>query len=332
MKTKVNINIVLPIALSLMLPGIGFLMLPNVNAFFRSGGLLVENFGIFGPWLLSSVYLYTLWYLMWFTWRLVEAYRLWWYVFIPVAFIGISFTVAYFLVFQFLEGFRWYSTLRMVPPVSLFIAIQYALRAQQDVARLQLEKEQIQTENYRVQLAALQAKVDPHFLFNSLNTLRSMVRQQHANSEKFIISLSDFFRYTLKHSEESSLRLSDELAVLEAYLFVMQSRHGAAVDVQLHIDPELHQFQLPTLALQIVVENCFKHNSMSSKRPLHIEISSTEDYYIAVRNNVQPKMGEQEPSGFGLDLLRKRYALLKVERGVVVEQSDTQFRVKLKLF
>ena len=71
---------------------------------------------------------------------------------------------------------------------------------------------------------------------------------------------------------------------------------------------------------------------MSSKRPLRIEISSSEDYYIAVRNNVQPKMGEQEPSGFGLDLLRKRYALLKVERGVVVEQSDTQFCVKLKLF
>ena len=92
-----------------------------------------------------------------------------------------------------------------------------------------------------------------------------MVRQQHTNSEQFVMSLSQFYRQTLKHNEDTTLPLSEEIDVLESYLFLMKSRHGDAVFVSLQIDPALFSLHLPTLALQAVAENCFKHNSMTSK-------------------------------------------------------------------
>ncbi|MCB9080446.1 MAG: histidine kinase [Lewinellaceae bacterium] len=194
-----------------------------------------------------------------------------------------------------------------------------------------MEKEKILTESYRAQLKALQAKIDPHFLFNSLNTLQSMVRHQHTNSEQFIICLADFYRHTLKHTEDTTLPLSDELAVLRSYLFLMESRNEGAVRIAWQIDPALQSFHLPTLSLQVAVENCFKHNSLSPKLPLQIEISSTDDHYIKISNNIQPKIGEMDASGYGLVLLKKRYELMGIQKGLVLEKTPHQFCVKLKL-
>ena len=229
------------------------------------------------------------------------------------------------------EDFNWFSLVRFALISALFLLIQYALKAEQKLARLRLEKEQIQSENYRVQLKALRGQVDPHFLFNSLNTLRSMVRQQNANAEKFVMSLSDFYRQTLRHNENTTLPLSEELQVLESYLFVMKSRNEDAILVHIDIDAALMESHIPTLALQVVVENCFKHNSMTSIMPLHIDIENVGNDYIAVTNNLQPKIGETELSGKGLELLRKRYKLMDVDQGIVIEHTPERFSVKLKL-
>jgi LytS/YehU family sensor histidine kinase len=229
------------------------------------------------------------------------------------------------------EYFRWFTLVRFALLSALFLLIQYALKAEQKLARLRLEKEQIQSENYRVQLKALRGQVDPHFLFNSLNTLRSMVRQQNANSEKFVMSLSDFYRQTLRHNKNTTLPLAEELQVLESYLFVMKSRNEDAILVHIDIDADLMDSHLPTLALQVVAENCFKHNSMTSILPLHIDIENIGEDYIRITNNLQPKIGETNPSGMGLDLLRKRYELMDVAQGIVIEHTPERFSVQLKL-
>ncbi len=320
---KTNINVILPIALSVLLPGLSF--------YTNSGWLIPERLGFFGSWFIASISLYILWYLLWFLWGLTSGFKQWWSLLLPAAFVGLIFGILYLLIFKDAEDLKWYFVLRITLAAILFLAIQYALKAQQNISRLQLEKEQIQKENYRVQLKALQAKIDPHFLFNSLNTLRSMVRQQHTNSEQFIMSLSDFYRQTLNHNEDTILPLSEELEVLHSYLFLMKNRNEKAVSVSVDIDDSLRQFHLPTLALQGVVENCFKHNSMTTKRPLHIEINNTDDYYIVVSNNIQPKIGDKNSSGYGLELLRKRYELMNVQQGVIIEQAPNQFTVKLKL-
>jgi LytS/YehU family sensor histidine kinase len=111
----------------------------------------------------------------------------------------------------------------------------------------------------------------------------------------------------------------------------MKSRNEEAVLVELEVNEALLSYQLPTLALQLVVENCFKHNSMTSKKPLRIAIKGLENLYIQVCNNIQPKLGESETSGKGLELLRKRYELMDIEDGIIVKETKEQFCVKLKL-
>ena len=111
----------------------------------------------------------------------------------------------------------------------------------------------------------------------------------------------------------------------------MKSRNEEAVKIDIRMEHDYLSMELPTLALQVVVENCFKHNSMTSRMPLHIEIGTTDDHYITIKNNVQPKIGIKGDSGLGLELLRKRYELMKEEKGILVEQTPETFTVKLKL-
>ena len=94
------------------------------------------------------------------------------------------------------------ATFRTIVPSILFLSIQFALYAQLNIPQLLLEKEQLQTENYRVKLMALRAQIDPHFLFNSMNTLRSLIRQKNDKAEQFVMSLADFYRHTLKHDDQ----------------------------------------------------------------------------------------------------------------------------------
>ncbi|MEL6624840.1 MAG: histidine kinase [Bacteroidota bacterium] len=320
---KSKINIFLPIILSLILPGLSFYSKPDV--------ILPNHFGIIGNWVGASIFLYALWHLIWLSWRFQSKQQIGIRIGFFVMFIGLH--MIFFFIFSMgdVESVKGYSFARILLGSLLFLTIQYALRTEQTFSRLQLEKEQVQTENYRVQLKALRTQVDPHFLFNSLNTLRSMVRQQHTNSEQFIMSLSDFYRQTLKHNENTNLKLSEELDVLKSYLFLMKSRNEEAVKIDIRIDHDYLSMQLPTLALQVVVENCFKHNSMTSRMPLYIEIETTKDCYINIKNNIQPKIGAKGDSGLGLELLRKRYELMKENNGILVEQTPETFTVKLKL-
>jgi len=315
---RIKIDTILPITIAILLP--------VSSLFLRSDLALTSNFKFFINWFSAAIFLYVMWYLLLFFSRIQGRFKGMLLVFcIYLLFIfGMS---VVFLDFDF-------KPVRIVRGgfiLAIMVVIQYALQAQQDIANLMLEKEQIQTENYKAQLKALHIKIDPHFLFNSLNTLRSMVRQQHVNSEKFIISLSDLYRQTLKYNENTTIQLSEELTVLESYLFLMQNRNEEAIKVQLSVDESLLDFDLPTLALQVVVENCFKHNSMTSKMPLHIGIKNTDDLYIEVSNNIQPKIGETESTGYGLYTLKKRYALLNIQQGVIIEETSDNFKVKLKL-
>jgi LytS/YehU family sensor histidine kinase len=271
--------------------------------------------------------------MLWQLWGINKPiYRAILFVLSVAACVGISHTL--FLLFSNNDGgtvFRAQSTARLVVASIIFLIIQYALKTQENISRLLIEKEQIQKENYRVQLKALRKTVDPHFLFNSLNTLRSMVRQQHENAETFVMSLSDFYRQVLKYNENQSLSLKEELTVLESYLFLMKSRNEKAVSLTINVDEAFHGLHLPSLALQVVVENCFKHNAMTAKMPLRIEVNSTEEGYIQVTNNLQPKIEEDTSSGFGLDNLRKRYELMGASEGVIVNKCKTHFKVLLRL-
>ncbi len=323
---KRKINFIFPFVLALLIAGLRFYAFETHE---QSDAPFEVTF--YTIWVIPVFVIHNLWYLIWLLWDIQREYRNWQYLLKLIFFAAGSVGVLIWNTLTQFEQFDFFSLVRTSLGAVLFLAIQYRLKTQGNIARLQVEKEQIQSESYKAQLQVLHAKIDPHFLFNSLNTLRSMVRQKHDHAEQFILSLSDFYRQSLRYSEEIKLSVSKELKVLEAYLFLMKKRNEEAVLVNINIDPNFHSYSLPTLALQIVVENCFKHNSMTSSMPLHIEIIHIGNGYIQVQNNVQPKLGMVESTGNGLDLLIKRYQLLGIDDGVLVDRSAEKFIVQLKL-
>ena len=272
-----------------------------------------------------------LWHLLWFIWETKHGINRKRSLIILILFMGA--TIIFYQVFlKTSSGLNWHVvTFRFLLSIILILIVQFALKAQGNISRLHLEKERLQTENYKAQLIALQSQVNPHFLFNALNTLRSMVRHQDANSEEFVMSLSNFFRQTLKHNKNTLITLKEELNLLDAYLFLMKSRNEKAMVVSMNVDKKLLHHKLPTLAVQTIVENCFKHNSLTTKNPLWIEITSLDKDHIAITNNKQPIISNEASSGRGLELLKKRYGLLNVDDGVTIEETQQQFRVQLKL-
>jgi two-component system LytT family sensor kinase len=318
---KVKTNTILPIILAAILPFFRF--------YFKGGEY--GDISLAVVWLLLSLVLYFLWYFLWCLWDIRTNSKIIWQTLGLLLIIIVLMSINHQLLEVNADGFQKFSIVRLVVSSILYLSIQYAMKSQEKVSRLFLEKEQLQTEHYKTQLQALRSKVDPHFLFNTLNTLRIMVRNKHEGAEKFVMSLSDFYRQTLQFNENSTILLEEELEVLEAYLFLMKSRNQAGLTVEMEIDETLYQRFIPTLALQVVTENCFKHNTMSADEPLYIFIENIENNYISIRNNIQPKLTLTEPSGHGLKNMLKRYELLGVENGVKIQQRTDFFEVQLKL-
>lgn len=321
---KLPIEKILPIALCIVFPAL--------NAITTRGSINITDVDslILLRWVSVSAMLYLLWILLDYISKKAETYRFLKSIIAATALLIIIYNI--FLLTPLFENknLKWMFVVRYFIAIIPFLIIQYAFRANKKVAQLELEKQQIQTENYKVQLEALRTKADPHFLFNSLNTLRTMVRHRDPKSEQFILSLSDFYRQTLRYNESTLIKLIDEVKVLESYLFLMKNRNEQAVQISIQIAEELYEHQIPTLALQTVIENCFKHNMMTSKIPLYIEIKSA-DNYIEIKNNIQPRITNSSSSGYGLENLKKRYELLNIDNGVDIESTDKHFLIRLKL-
>ncbi|AWM15133.1 hypothetical protein DI487_15575 [Flavobacterium sediminis] len=321
---KTPINRILPFALSFLLPVINLVSNKETNDSIGSFYDYLER------WFITSVILVVLWFLIRFITKKGSVFN-WGKIVVSVlVLLAFFYTLLSYTVFVEL-GLKWNMIIKFLFATTLFLVIQYALYANKSIMRLELVNEQMKTENYKVQLDALRTKVDPHFLFNSLNTLRTMIRNKHEHAEQFVLSLSDFYRQTLKYNECTVIPLRDEVEVLKSYLFLMKSRNEDAVQITISIDENRLKALIPTLALQTVVENCFKHNSMTAKKPIFIAITTDENDTLKVINNLQPKLEVKEQSGFGLADLVKRYELLGVKDGVIVEQTDEFFEVILKL-
>ena len=212
-----KIKIILPIALALFLP--------VLNLFSNAEALDVFSSDSVIKWASSSLILYLLWYMLVGVSKTKSRYRT---IFIVLSVVGFIAAIYLFLVlihFKAPYHLRWMLIVKLTSASILFLIIQYALQAAKAISQLTLEKEQIQSENYRVQLQELRSKVDPHFLFNSMNTLRTMIRNKHLQSEDFVMNLSAFYRQTLKLNNSSTINLREEVEILKSYLFLMQIRN-----------------------------------------------------------------------------------------------------------
>ena len=222
-------------------------------------------------------------------------------------------------------------TLKGFVSISIVNIIQNALNSNAKVQKARLQNQMLQTENIRSQFEILRQQVNPHFLFNSLSTLRSMVRSNNPNSERFVMKLSEMYRKLLLKRNQDVVDLSEELEFVEDYSFMLLSRFENMLRITTDIPAPLLSHKLPTFSLQLLIENCIKHNALSSDEPLEIKIFSSASGTLTVENKIHPKITQPEGSGYGLQNLIQRYNLLEVRNGVAVFSDAVFFRVTLKL-
>ncbi|RYC67882.1 sensor histidine kinase [Spirosoma sordidisoli] len=195
---------------------------------------------------------------------------------------------------------------------------------------VQVRAERLEKEAVQAQFTALKSQVNPHFLFNSLSILSSLVHADADLSERFIDQLSRAYRYILEQKDNESVSLKTELEFIQAYRFLLNIRFENKFDVIINV-PEADQvrYAIAPLTLQLLVENAVKHNRMSAKEPLQVQIF-LEDDSLVVQNNRQLRPQSEVSTGVGLQNIVNRYTLL-TDRPVHVSENESAFIVKIPL-
>ncbi len=200
--------------------------------------------------------------------------------------------------------------------------------------KLEAEKEQLARQHVESQLEGLRNQVNPHFLFNSLNTLTWLIADDAEKAIRFVRQLSKVYRYVLESREARIILLSEELDFMKSYVFLLIERFGNNLSVKMKGLEEYSQFAIVPLSLQMLFENAIKHNVLSSQKPLTIEvfvqINSAGQPMLVMRNNLQHKKQVMESTGVGLENIRERYRIL-TGREVEVIVSTQYFTVALPL-
>ncbi|MDW7690478.1 histidine kinase [Flammeovirgaceae bacterium SG7u.111] len=213
------------------------------------------------------------------------------------------------------------------------ISIQFGIFFMNKWKKVAVEKESLEKERITTELLALKSHIDPHFLFNNLNILSSLIEPDNDPALAFLDKFSEVYRYVLKSKDSEFVTLDNELGFIEAYFFILEKRFEGQMKINYKVDDKYKMRQIPPLALQMLIENALKHNKYSYKRPLTIDIFTSEDgELLTVRNNFQPKeqIGSQKHGGSGLNNIRKRYELVSNEE-IEVEKTETHFRVSIPL-
>jgi two-component system LytT family sensor kinase len=171
------------------------------------------------------------------------------------------------------------------------------------------ETEQLKKEYMQSQLLGLKSQMNPHFLFNGLNTLSSLIHEDADTAEEFLDHMSKVYRYLLRNNEEQLVHLSTELNFIESYAFLLKARHGEGLNIDIHVPSVDRGQMIPPLTLQMLVEHILNQNSVSKSHPLNITISSLGDC-IEIKNKVQPKMNNSEDGWEVIDNIANKYRLL----------------------
>ena len=188
--------------------------------------------------------------------------------------------------------------------------------------------DEMKSEKMKMDYTVLQDQINPHFLFNNLSVLKSLIIYDQKTAVSFTQDFTDVYRYVLKSKENILVELREELKFIESYIALHKERLGDGIDVQYMIDKSGIEKKIAPLTLQLLVENAIKHNIVSKENPLYIEINSDSNF-IVIKNNLQLKETSYS-TNTGLSNLVKRYELLK-GNNIIIEQSDDYFIVKVPL-
>jgi sensor histidine kinase YesM len=218
-----------------------------------------------------------------------------------------------------------------IMPVVIFLIISLAIHAFYFYKALQetkVKEQKIIATTANAQFESLKNQIDPHFLFNSLNVLSSLIEENPENAQKFTTSLSKIYRYVLEQKDKELVAVEEELAFAKIYMQLLAMRFENSISYELPENTNVDAKVVP-LSLQLLLENCIKHNIVSSSKPLHIKIS-IEDNQLVIENNWQKKEVLSEGKGVGLQNIVNRYGLL-TERKVSIIQDEKTFKVYLPI-
>lgn len=192
------------------------------------------------------------------------------------------------------------------------------------------EAEKLKKEALQSQLDSLKAQINPHFLFNSLSTLSSLVSENPRQAERFIEELAMVYRYVLQTNEQLLTTLDSEIQFIRAYFHLLQMRFGRSVELDIVVGKECHALYIPPLTLQLLVENAVKHNVALPAKPLLIQIRADETNRLVVRNTVRKKQSVIPSNRTGLANIIAKYRLMG-HPDVAIVQTDDLFQVTIPL-
>lgn len=208
------------------------------------------------------------------------------------------------------------------------ISVSYIIYLSEKRQLLALQYESLKVENVQIRYQALKNQVDPHFLFNTMSILDSLVDEDKQKTHEYIQRFSSVYRYILQTKE--TVTLDEELCFVDDYFGLLQVRFGESLRFKTEINPVFKTYSVVPLSLQILIENAVKHNIISRQHPLYITIKTTNDRELIVSNNYQPKPMPSAGAGIGLANLSERYAL-KWQKNITIEQTEDVFKVTIPL-
>lgn len=197
--------------------------------------------------------------------------------------------------------------------------------------QMMLEYEQLKTEKLQTSYNALMGQINPHFFFNSLNGLNSLIRSgEKEQTLTYLDELSNIFRYILQSNKKEMVTLSDELQFLKAYTYLLGVRYEGKIFFSIQAEPALLFWNLPILSILPLIENAVKHNIISKQYPLQIDVYTNKECQLVVSNKIQPKVEESTGSGIGLKNLWGRYRML-TGKDIHISNRKDYFKVSLPL-
>lgn len=211
--------------------------------------------------------------------------------------------------------------------VVVFNLFYFSVKVKKDLEQKMME---LENEVMQSKYKSLKNQISPHFLFNSLNTLTSLMYEDRDLASDFVARLSSCYRYILENEEEDLVSLDKELNFLDSFIFMMDVRHKNSLKITTEINLKANNFVIPTLSLQMLTENALKHNYYSKEHPLFISIKNIDNTKIIVENTLRIRKDEQESTKMGLENIKKRFSFYTFEK-VEIIQEDTTFRVTLPL-
>jgi len=196
--------------------------------------------------------------------------------------------------------------------------------------KIEIENTQLRLKNSEALNQRLKQQIHPHFLFNSLNTLKSLIKKTPEAAEDYLLKLSGFLRTSISTGDDNIVKVGDELKLCLDYLEMQKIRYGSALQFTIDIPEETYHIGfVPVFSLQLLSENAIKHNALTSESPLQLKIIYDKDRII-VGNNVQYKLTAETTTGLGLTNLSERYKILSGDE-IIILSTETQFSVSIKV-